>query len=261
MVLKALALLVIAGVVLGIPGLLDPGPVDAQAARATRSFGAPWVVPGGRLEVRITAAGYGPFGRVVETLPAGFRYAGSSLPESAVEVRGQTVSFILFGDARFSYTVTAPNQEGSYTFSGGLTDSQKDERPVAGASGIRVGPDPTPTPRPTATPTPEPTATPTPTPLPTPTPEPTATPTPEPTATLTPTPTPTLAPRPTAALADEPTPTLAPTPTAEPTLTPTPAPVEPVEEGALPVWLIVLVVAGAVLAIGGIGAYATMRRR
>ncbi len=66
------------------------------------------------------------------------------------------------------------------------------------------GPQPTPTPVPTATPTPVPTATPTPVPTATPTPVPTATPTPVPTATPTPTPTQTPGPIPT------PTPTPAP---------------------------------------------------
>ena len=108
--MKALALLVVAGVVLALSGLLDPGPVDAQAPRAARSFAAPSVVPGGTLEVRITAAGFGAFGQVSETLPAGFRYAGSSLPSEAVEVNGQTVKFIMFGVDRFSYTITAQRQ-------------------------------------------------------------------------------------------------------------------------------------------------------
>lgn len=58
------------------------------------------------------------------------------------------------------------------------------------------GPQPTPTPVPTATPTPVPTATPTPVPTATPTPVPTATPTPVPTATPTPTPVPTPTPTP-----------------------------------------------------------------
>ena len=117
MIGKALALLVVAAAALVVLELLLVGPVDAQPARASRSFAAPSVVPGGRLEVRITAAGYGPIGQVVETLPAGFRYAGSSLSAESVEVQGQTVKFILFGVDRFSYTVTAPNQEGAHTFS------------------------------------------------------------------------------------------------------------------------------------------------
>ena len=262
MIGKVLALVVVAAAALVALELLVVSPVNAQAARATRSFAAPSVVPGGSLDVRITAAGFGAFGQVVETLPDGFRYAGSTLPDEAVEVNGQTVKFILFGVDRFSYTVTAPNQEGSHIFSGVLTDAQKVERPVTGTSRIRVGPDPTPTPTRTPTPTPEPTATPTPTP--TPTPEPTPTPTPEPTATPTPTPPPpTLAPRPTAAFVavatSTPTPTA--TPAATPTAEPTPPPVEPVEEGGLPDWLMIVVVAGAGLVVGGILMYAVMRRR
>ena len=166
MIGKVLALLVVAAAALVVLELLVVSPVDAQAARATRSFAAPSVVPGGRLEVRITAAGFGAFGQVVETLPAGFHYVGSTLPDEAIEVEGQTVKFTLFGVDRFSYTVTAPNQEGPHTFSGVLTDAQKVDRPVAGSSRIRVGPDATPTQ--TRTPTPEPTATPEPTPTPTP---------------------------------------------------------------------------------------------
>ena len=99
---KALALLVVAGIALGVSGLLDPGPVDAQAPRASRSFTKPSVVAGGRLEIRITATGYGPFGQVLETLPAGFSYVGSDLSESAVTVEDRTVSFLLFGNDRFT---------------------------------------------------------------------------------------------------------------------------------------------------------------
>ena len=95
---KALALLVVAAAALVVLELLVVSPVDAQTPRASRSFAAPSVVPGGRLEVRITAAGFGAFGQVVETLPPGFRYAGSSLSDNAVDVKGQTVKFTLFGD-------------------------------------------------------------------------------------------------------------------------------------------------------------------
>ena len=139
---------------------------------AVRSFSAPWTLPGGTLEVTITAAGYGSFGQVVETLPAGFRYEGSDLSEAAVKADGRTVTFTLLADERFAYTVAAPSAEGSYSFSGVLLDAKRAEQAVGGDSMIRVGPAPTPTPEPTPTPTPEPTATPTP--------EPTATPTPEP---------------------------------------------------------------------------------
>ena len=185
---RALALVAVAVAVGGVAGLLHSAPAEATSHGAVRSFSAPWVLPGGALEVTITAAGYGGFGQVVEMLPAGFSYEDSDLSEAAVAVEGQTVAFTLLGDERFTYTVAAPSAEGVYAFAGVLLDANRTEQAVGGASTIRVGlaPTPTPTPEPTATPTPEPTATPTPAPTATPTPAPTATPTPAPTATPTP---------------------------------------------------------------------------
>ena len=251
----ALAVLAVAGAVVGVVGLLHPTPVDATSHSAVRSFSAPWTLPGGTLEVTITTTGYGGFGQVLETLPAGFSYEGSDLSEVAVAVEGQTVAFTLLGDERFTYTVAAPSAEGSYTFSGVLLDANKAEQAVGGDSTIRVGPPPTPTPEPTPTPTPEPT----PTPTATPTPEPTATPTsePTPTATVTPEPTPTATPTPEPPTAT-PSPTAAPGPT--PTWAPTPPPPEPEPEEGLPLGLISLTGFGAALAIA-VGVTAYVRRR
>ena len=83
------------------------------------------MAPGGRVTVTITAAAYGGFGGVTETLPTGFDYGSSSLPESQVTETGQDVRFILQGDddSSFTYNVTASNTPGSYTFSGELRDS------------------------------------------------------------------------------------------------------------------------------------------
>ena len=224
---KALAMLIVVGAAFGAAGLLHLAPVDATSHSVSRSFSASSVLPGERLEVTIVATGYGSFGLLVETLPAGFSYASSELSESAVIVEGQAVSFVLIiGDQRFTYAVTAPSAEGVYSFSGFLKDFDKVEQSVDGDSSIRVGPDPTP--QPTTTPTPEPTATPTPQPTSTPTPQPTATSTPEPTATSTPEPTATSTPEPTATPTPQPTATSTPeptaTPTPQPTATPTPQP-------------------------------------
>ena len=295
---KALVLLAVAVAVVGVAGLLHSAPAEATSHRAVRSFSAPWVLPGGALEVTITAAGYGGFGQVVETLPAGFSYTGSDLSEAAVKVEGRTVAFTLLGDERFTYTVAAPSAEGAYSFSGVLLDANRAKQAVGGDSSIRVGPAPTPTPEPTATPTPEPTPTPTPEPTatPTPTPEPTATPTPEPTPTPTPEPTATPPPEPTPTPTPEstatPTPELTPTPTPEPTATPipeatpTPTPEPPTatptptvapeptptsapppsppatepEEGP-PLGLIALIGAVAVLTVVFVTAYVRRRRR
>ncbi len=271
MILRMLSVLSVSAfavAVLASLWLANPNPVGATIHSAVRSFSAPSVLPGDRLEVTIAASDYGTFGQVVETLPEGFVYVGSDLPEAFVVSEGRTVTFILLGEEQLTYTVTAPNVEGSYAFSGIMQDEDRVEEPVGGDSSVRVGPEPTatPTPEPTATPTPEPTATPTPeptatltpeptaTPTPeptaTPTPEPTATPTPEPTATPTPEPTATPTPEPTATPTPEPTATPTPeptaTPTPEPTATPTPGPEvapPPTDEGRGPGWLLAIPVA------------------
>ena len=149
---KSLALLAIAVAIVGVTGLLHSAPVEATSHRAVRSFSAPWVPPGGTLEVTITSTGYGSFGQVVETLPAGFGHTGSDLSKAAVAVEGQTVTFTLLGEETLTYTVTAPTAEGSYIFSGIIKDVNRVEASVGGASSIRVGPPPTPTPTPTRQP-------------------------------------------------------------------------------------------------------------
>ena len=193
--------------------------VEAGGHSATRAFAAPWVAPGGEMEVAITARGYGALGRVIETLPEGFTYARSTLPDSAVKVEGDTLKFTLLGEERFSYTARAPAVEGQYSFSAALLDANVVREEVGGDTLLRVGSEPTatPTPGPPATATPAPTATHTPEPTATHTPEPSATHTPEPTATHTPQPTATHTPQPTATHTPEPTATHTPQPTATPT--------------------------------------------
>ena len=270
---NGLAVLGASGVAIGLAVLVLSGPVQAQTPSAQRSFSSPWVEPEGQVQVTVRAGNFGPLGQIVETLPPGFRYVGSDLG-SAATFSGQTLTVLLLAETDVTYTVIAPNQEGSYTFSGALTDINRVELTVGGADTIRVGPRPTPaptpTPRPTPTPTPEPTPTPTPEPTPTPTPAPTSTPTPEPTPTPTPeptstpnrrqlrtptsTPTPeptyTLTPEPTATTTPEPTATTTPEPTAPPM--PTPLPAIPVIEGEEPslimsngVWFVAGFAAGA----------------
>ena len=155
---KGLALLVVVGVVLGVAGLLHTGPADATSHSSARSFNPDPVPPGGRLEVTITATGHGGIGQVTETLPSGFSYVESSLPESAVTDDGQIFTFTLLGDDTFTYVVTTPGAEGIYSFSGVFKDfEEKDERPVGGASVITVGTGTTPMLTPTMTPTAVPT--------------------------------------------------------------------------------------------------------
>ena len=233
-------------------GPCSPKPRLLDAPRATRSLSVPWVLPGGELRVTVAASGYGGFGLLKETLPAGFTFGASDLNAAAVLVEGQTVSFTLLGVERVTYTVTAPAAEGRYIFTGVLLDAAKTEQSVGGASAIRVGPAPTPTPVPTATP--EPTPTPSPQPTATATPEPTPTPSPQPTATATPEPTPTPSPQPTATGTAEPA---TPTATAAPAA---PLVEDPEEEGGPPalLWLLLVLLEVAVLA--AIIAYLRLRR-
>ena len=99
---------------------------------ATRTFSAASVAPGGELTVTIAPSGYGDFGDVTETLPDGFTYERSSLPDSEVDVTGQTVIFTLFEftEDSFTYTVTASSTAGNYDFSGTLRDSERKEHNV-----------------------------------------------------------------------------------------------------------------------------------
>ena len=203
------------------------------------------------MRVTVTAAGYGAFGQIVETLPPGFQYAGSELPEAAVTVAGPTISFVLLGEDRVTYTVTATREEGRHEFAGVLKDVNKAVRVTGGSNSVRVGPPPTPTP--TATPTP----TPIPTPEPTPTPLPTATPTPTPTPAPAPTPTPTSTPTPTPIPPDTPQPTATPQPT--PALPPV-APAAPAEGDGDASNLIWFILAGvAALAAVAAVAFAAFR--
>ena len=105
---------------------------------AIRSFSPPSVAPAGEVVVMITASGYGRFGGIRETLSAGFSYVSSSLPDDSVTVNGQEVTFNLLGETDFTYTVAAPSAEGSYSFSGVLTNSDRAEVPVGGAITIAV---------------------------------------------------------------------------------------------------------------------------
>ena len=114
--------------------------VEADTPSARRGISPSTVAPGGRVTVTITAAAYGGFGGVTETLPAGFDYGSSSLPESQVTETGQEVRFILQGDddSSFRYTVTASDTPGSYSFRGQLRDSDGTDHTVGGASSVTV---------------------------------------------------------------------------------------------------------------------------
>ena len=137
---KVLALLMVvsvAGVVLGNLWPSTPGNVDASGHSATRSFSSSSVNPGEKITVTIRADNYGGLGRIVETLPSGFTSPDASSPEPA---SNQTVKLRLLqeGPQTRSYTVTASDNPGSYTFSGLLQSEDKSETQVLGPSSVTV---------------------------------------------------------------------------------------------------------------------------
>ena len=103
----------------------------------TRSFSAMSVDPGGTVTVTIQADNYGGLGRVVETLPSGF---------TSPDASGQTVTLRLLqeGPQTPSYTVTASNNPGPYTFSGVLESEDKSQTTVGGSSTVTVNAPPGP---------------------------------------------------------------------------------------------------------------------
>ena len=106
---------------------------------AIRYLSQTYVEPGGEVTVVIFTTGYGLYGHVVETLPPGFSYMGSSLSEDAVVVFGQKVIFFLSGQTDLNYTVTASAAAGNYFFSGDLVNENGLQQTVGGAASIRVG--------------------------------------------------------------------------------------------------------------------------
>ena len=114
-----------------------------SGATATRSFSSTSVMPNGEVTVTVTVAvaDYGTFGGLTENLPEEFAYKpmSSNLADAQVAVNGQTVRFTLTGVFQsVTYVVTASSTEGSYSFSGTLIDSDRQEIPVGGALTIAV---------------------------------------------------------------------------------------------------------------------------
>ena len=111
---------------------------EPEGVNASRSLSSSSVLEGGSVTVTITAADYGLGGLVVETLPEGFAFGSSDLPDSQVMESGQDVTFTLIGEESFTYTVTASDTEGDYSFSGIVRDFEKNEVDVGGDTDITV---------------------------------------------------------------------------------------------------------------------------
>jgi len=112
--------------------------VRAGTLSITRSMPS-FVDLGDTFVVTLTPSDYGTFGEINETLPAGFTYVTSSLPSYQVSEWSNGVTFTIFGDTTFTYTVTAPNIIAQYIFSGVLKDEDKNIYTVGGDCTITVG--------------------------------------------------------------------------------------------------------------------------
>ena len=107
--LRGMLVVIMVAAIAGALGLFGTAPVAAQGSpSATRSFSPASVAPGGRVEVTVTVANYGPDGRVTERLPGGYTYLSSSL-QADTDLR--SVNFTLQEETSFTYTVTASNVE------------------------------------------------------------------------------------------------------------------------------------------------------
>lgn len=75
--------------------------------------------------VTVNVADYGVAGQFLEELPEGFTFVGSPLPEKAVTVNGNKVSFLLMSEQSFGYILKAPASAGTYKFVSLLRDINK----------------------------------------------------------------------------------------------------------------------------------------
>ena len=135
---RALTLLAVLGVAFAAAGLLFAGAADASGHSATRTISPASVETGGTVTVSIAVSDLGLAGKITETLPAGFTFVSSSVTVDDDDISGQDVNFILFGQTSFSYTVTASDTAGDYSFSGVVLDDQKDSRTIGGDTDITV---------------------------------------------------------------------------------------------------------------------------
>ncbi|MCK4731245.1 MAG: hypothetical protein KAT65_02200, partial [Methanophagales archaeon] len=112
---------------------------EEREPSATRILPEEPVAAGESFTVEIETSHYGYFGNIVETLPEEFVYEDSTLNSESIEVEDDTVEFSLEGEPSFTYTVTASDTEGTYTFSGILIDEDKNEYDIGGDTEIVVG--------------------------------------------------------------------------------------------------------------------------
>ena len=119
--------------------------MPATAATATRALPSDCVDAGAEFTATISAEDYGLSGAVTETLCDDWEYVGVTEDVDDVQIEGNNVKFLLFGSGprTFTYTVSAPDEEGACCLiSGTLRDDDTQDHTVTGANEVCVCGDP-----------------------------------------------------------------------------------------------------------------------
>lgn len=106
----------------------------------TRTYSVATVAPGGTLTVTLTPSPSNLFDlpgyQVIETVPSGFTVTANTAISS--NSAGNVYTFVQIGNTPITYTMTAPESEGTYTFSGTFKDDNADTGSVSGTSTVHV---------------------------------------------------------------------------------------------------------------------------
>ncbi|PKL62336.1 MAG: hypothetical protein CVV31_06505 [Methanomicrobiales archaeon HGW-Methanomicrobiales-2] len=116
--------------------LLMVVPVAASGAPVIRSLSTAEPGAGEVFDVSLSIEGVA-LGGVVETLPAGYAFAGTDHPDDRVLVRGQQVAFAVMNDTRITYSVRAP-AAGSGDITGQWEDFLGESDGQVGAAHVAV---------------------------------------------------------------------------------------------------------------------------
>lgn len=117
----------------------EPTPATSTGA-ITRRISPSLIQPGSTLNITLTPSPsslfVSPGYHVIETIPQGFTFAGTS---GGYSNQGNVYTFDRMGSDPFVYTLTAPHANGSYTISGTFMDDNGNMGTISGTTTIRVG--------------------------------------------------------------------------------------------------------------------------
>jgi len=116
--------------------LLVVVPVTASGTPITRTLSTAEPGPGEAFNVSLSIEGV-VLGGVVEILPAGYTFAGTSHPEDRVLVREERIAFAVMNETRITYSVRAP-ASGSGDITGMWEDFLARSDGVVAASHVAV---------------------------------------------------------------------------------------------------------------------------